>query len=184
VFKAHPGGCCDANYAERLKALPVASRGFLTGSIDLTCPIPDRDGNLRWWVIDWKSNWLGERDGDGEPVACGPRHYQRAAMEQLMLECHYPLQAHLYLVALHRYLRWRLPGYTPERHLGGYGYVFLRGLPGPLTPLAAEPGQGEGRPVDPSQGEDVPGMFLERPPLGRVLALEALFAGEPAQERR
>jgi hypothetical protein len=80
----------------------------------------------------------------------------------------------------------------------------LRGLPGPLTPLAAESGQGvagrdrpdqldpgptqagqgEGRPVDPSQGEDVPGMFLERPPLGRVLALEALFAGEPAQERR
>jgi hypothetical protein len=38
--------------------------------------------------------------------------------------------------------------------------------------------------VDPSQGEDVPGMFLERPPLGRVLALESLFAGEPAQERR
>ena len=31
---------------------------------------------------------------------------------------HYPLQALLYLVALHRYLRWRLPGYDPERHLG------------------------------------------------------------------
>jgi exodeoxyribonuclease V beta subunit len=27
-----------------------------------------------------------------------------------MAACHYPLQAHLYLVALHRYLRWRLPG--------------------------------------------------------------------------
>jgi exodeoxyribonuclease V beta subunit len=110
-------------------------------------------------------------------------------MEQLMLECHYPLQAHLYLVALHRYLRWRLPGFAPEQHLGGYGYVFLRGVPGPLTPPGAESGpvvagQGERRLVDSSQVEDVPGMFLERPPLGRVLALEALFAGEPAQERR
>ena len=28
---------------------------------------------------------------------------------------HYPLQALLYCVALHRYLRWRLPGYAPER---------------------------------------------------------------------
>jgi exodeoxyribonuclease V beta subunit len=200
VFAAHPGGCCDAAYAERLQALPVASRGFLTGSIDLACPIPDRDGTVRWWVIDWKSNWLGERDGDGEPLACGPRHYQRPAMAELMLGCHYPLQAHLYLVALHRYLRWRLPGYLPEQHLGGYAYVFLRGVPGPLTPSGqamagpamtrqpdaghARAGQGDWRLLDPSQGEDVPGMFLERPPLQRLLALEALFAGGPPQERR
>ena len=31
-----------------------------------------------------------------------------------MADSHYPLQAHLYLVALHRYLGWRLPGYTPN----------------------------------------------------------------------
>ncbi|MFM8277672.1 MAG: hypothetical protein ACKN89_11945, partial [Cyanobium sp.] len=200
VFAAYPGGCCDAAYAERLAALPVASRGFLTCSIDLACPIPHRDGSVRWWVIDWKSNWLGERDGDGEPLACGPRHYQRPAMAELMLGCHYPLQAHLYLVALHRYLRWRLPGYLPEQHLGGYAYVFLRGVPGPLTPSGqamagpamtrqpdaghARAGQGDWRLLDPSQGEDVPGMFLERPPLQRLLALEALFAGGPPQERR
>ena len=32
-----------------------------------------------------------------------------------MLQAHYPLQALLYSVALHRYLRWRLPGYDPRR---------------------------------------------------------------------
>ncbi|MFO0017116.1 MAG: UvrD-helicase domain-containing protein [Synechococcaceae cyanobacterium] len=188
VFAAYPGGCCDAAYAERLAALPVASRGFLTGSIDLTCPIPHRDGSVRWWVIDWKSNWLGERDGDGQPLACGPLHYQRGAMTELMLGCHYPLQAHLYLVALHRYLRWRLPGYAPERHLGGYAYVFLRGVPGPLAGLGAGAGPGGGDlgsgdlgSGDLGGGTDVPGVFLERPPLPRLLALERLFAGTQPQ---
>ena len=205
VFQAHSGGCCDAAYAERLKALPVASRGFLTGSIDLACPIPDRDGVVRWWVIDWKSNWLGERDDDGEPMACGPYHYQRPAMAELMLNCHYPLQAHLYLVALHRYLRWRLPGYAPERHLGGYAYVFLRGVPGPLAASGqGEIGQAQANPTmsrlgragqalsspmelrftEPLPDAEVPGIFLERPPLQRVLALEALFAGSREEERR
>jgi exodeoxyribonuclease V beta subunit len=75
---------------------------------------------------------------------------------------HYPLQAHLYLVALHRYLRWRLPGYQPGRHLGGYAYVFLRGAPGPTN------------------DDPVPGMLVEEPPLQRLLALDRLLmAGVP-----
>ncbi|MBM5801903.1 MAG: hypothetical protein FJ077_13990, partial [Cyanobacteria bacterium K_DeepCast_35m_m2_023] len=74
---------------------------------------------------------------------------------------HYPLQAHLYLVALHRYLRWRLPGYAPEQHLGGYAYVFVRGV------------QGAGAP-DPA-----PGVFVEQPPLPRLLALDRLLEGSP-----
>ena len=51
-------------------------------------------------------------------------------MHEQMIHHHYPLQAHLYLVALHRHLQWRLPGYDPTRHLGGYAYIFLRGMPG------------------------------------------------------
>jgi exodeoxyribonuclease V beta subunit len=113
---------------------------------------------MRWWVLDWKSNWLGQRDPDGRPRRCGPSHYHPMAMEQLMAERHYPLQAHLYLVALHRYLAWRLPDYTPEQHLGGYVYVFLRGTPGP-SGARALPG-------------NVPGMVVEQPPLGRLLALD------------
>ena len=40
--------------------------------------------------------------------------YRPAALAAAMLRAHYPLQALLYLVALHRYLRWRLPGYDPD----------------------------------------------------------------------
>jgi len=168
AFADHPGGAFGAAYAERLAQLPVDSRGFLTGSIDLVFTAPASDdppgAAARWWVADWKSNWLGTRDGEGRPLACGPRHYGPEAMARLMAANHYPLQAHLYLVALHRYLRWRLPGYRPEQHLGGYVYVFLRGTPGALK-TALPPAA-------------VPGMFLERPPLGRLLALDgALGSG-------
>jgi exodeoxyribonuclease V beta subunit len=171
AFRRHPGGLFDAAYAERLEALAIDSRGFLTGSIDLVFTAPDAAGQERWWVADWKSNWLGRRDADGRPVACGPRHYGTAAMAALMVESHYPLQAHLYLVALHRYLGWRLSDYRPERDLGGYAYVFLRGTPGP-----------EGERALPGA---VPGMVVERPPLARLLALDAaLGVGRPEEEKR
>jgi exodeoxyribonuclease V beta subunit len=169
-FQAHPQGLFGAAYGDRLAALPIASRGFLTGSIDLVFRVPGRGDDGRWWVVDWKSNWLGQRDAAGQPQACGPRHYGPAAMAQLMADRHYPLQAHLYLVALHRYLGWRLEGYDPERHLGGYTYVFLRGTPGPAAALTA------------AAGGAVPGMVVERPPLARVLALDAALGGRTEAE--
>ena len=165
AFAAHPGGLFGADYAASLALLPIDSSGFLTGSIDLVFradPEP-AGGDGRWWVADWKSNWLGRRDGDGQPVACGPRDYGEAAMAALMAASHYPLQAHLYLVALHRYLGWRLADYAPAQHLGGYAYVFLRGTPG-ADGDAALPGA-------------VPGMVVERPPLGRILALDRALGG-------
>ncbi len=166
AFADHPGGAFGAAYAATVAALQVASRGFLTGSIDLVFTATGADGQERWWVADWKSNWLGRRDSEGRPLACGPRHYGQEAMAALMAHSHYPLQAHLYLVALHRYLGWRLPGYAPERHLGGYAYVFLRGAPGDAG-MQALPGA-------------VPGLFVERPPLARVLALDGALGGHAA----
>ena len=155
-FAHHPAGAFGIAYAEQLAQLEVASQGFLTGSIDLVfCH------QQRWWVADWKSNWLGERDSNGQPLHCGPRHYGPDAMAALMAANHYPLQAHLYLVALHRYLRWRLPGYSPSQHLGGYVYVFLRGVPGPTG--AAQ----------------VPGMVVDQPPLERLLELDRALEGPP-----
>ena len=163
AFREHPGGRFGAAYAKALEGLAVASRGFLTGSIDLVFRCGDR-----WWVADWKSNWLGLRDSQGQTLRCGPSDYSQEAMTALMASHHYPLQAHLYLVALHRYLRWRLPGYQPERHLGGYAYLFLRGMPGPL-PAAAD-----------SLQAGVSGALVERPPLQRLLALDRLLReGEP-----
>ena len=163
VFRRHGGGRFGAAYAEQLEGLEVASRGFLTGSIDLVFR-----WQQRWWVADWKSNWLGRRDPQsGQVLSCGPNDYSQTAMQQLMASNHYPLQAHLYLVALHRYLRWRLPGYAPEQHLGGYAYVFLRGVPGALADGA-------------SLEAGVPGVLVERPPLQRLLGLDRLLReGQP-----
>ncbi|MFM8259504.1 MAG: UvrD-helicase domain-containing protein [Vulcanococcus sp.] len=162
AFRQHPGGRFAGAYARSLEQLQVASRGFLTGSIDLVFR-----WQQRWWVADWKSNWLGQRDAGGAVQRCGPLDYTPEVMAALMESNHYPLQAHLYLVALHRYLRWRLPGYAPQQNLGGYAYVFLRGVPGAAT----SPG---------AAMEAVPGMLVEQPPLQRVLALDALLReGQP-----
>ena len=81
-------------------------------------------------VVDYKSNWLG--DGDGSLTSAD---YERARLVEAMLHSDYPLQALLYSVVLHRFLRWRQPGYDPDRHLGGVLYLFVRGMCGPDTPV-------------------------------------------------
>ena len=93
----------------------------------------DPDGTARYAVVDYKTNRLHAR---GEPVVVGD--YARVPLAEAMAEHHYPLQALLYAVALHRYLRWRLPGYDPARHLGGAGYLFLRGMTGAHVPVGAD----------------------------------------------
>ena len=157
AFRCSPNARFGGRYIDHLATLGVNSRGFLTGSIDLVFCDPHQS---RWWVLDWKSNWIGERRSEGSPGRCGPRHYHQDAMQEQMIHHHYPLQAHLYLVALHRHLRWRLPDYNPEQHLGGYVYAFLRGMPGDqLVSLEDSASVGPGRLVEPA-------------PLERVLALD------------
>ncbi len=163
AFKKDSSARFADSYAESLSSLRIASRGFFTGSVDLVFADDDDLGKARWWVVDWKSNWLGERDDLGNWYACGPVHYTNAAMEKQMISHHYPLQAHLYLVALHRFLRWRLPNYHPSRHLGGYVYVFLRGMPGDVMKNGY------------SDKEGVPGLLLEEASIVRVLELDRLI---------
>jgi exodeoxyribonuclease V beta subunit len=117
-----------AAYANRLRdpALRTTVRGFLTGSIDLVLRLP----GPRFAIVDYKTNWLGPA---GEPLTVD--HYRPAALAVEMSRAHYGLQALLYTVALHRYLRWRLPGYDPDRHLAGVLYLFLRGMSGEFTPV-------------------------------------------------
>ena len=172
AFANHPSSSFGAPYAASLADLAVASRGFLTGSIDLVFRASGADGTQRWWIADWKSNWLGERDPAGKPLCCGPKHYTQAAMAELMAANHYPLQAHLYLVALHRYLNWRLGDYNPARDLGGYAYLFLRGVPGNNQQARACA----------QRLAPVPGVFIEQPPLERLLALNRALGGLPGQE--
>jgi exodeoxyribonuclease V beta subunit len=155
-----PPGDPLAGYADRLAdpALRAAVRGYLTGSLDLVVRLTGTDGVPRFAVFDYKTNWLGEGD---EPLTT--YDYRPTAIAAEMWRHHYALQALLYTVALHRYLRWRLPGYAPERHLAGVGYLFVRGMTG-------DAGLGGGTPS---------GVFTWRPPAGFVEALsDALHRGE------
>ena len=74
-------------------------------------------------IVDYKTNWLGPA---GELLTLA--HYQTDALAAEMSRAHYGLQALLYAVALHRYLRWRMPDYDADRHLAGVLYLFLRGM--------------------------------------------------------
>ncbi|MEJ7717196.1 MAG: PD-(D/E)XK nuclease family protein [Thermoleophilaceae bacterium] len=104
-------------------------RGYLTGSIDLVVRVRDAAGVQRFAVVDYKTNWLG---GPGEELSAW--HHRPAALAAEMRRAHYGLQALLYAVALHRYLRWRLPGYDPSANLAGVLYLFVRGMTGAATP--------------------------------------------------
>ena len=141
-----PAGDPMAAYAARLEdpALRSQVRGFLTGSIDLVLRLDGR----RFAIVDYKTNWLGPA---GEPLTL--THYQPEALTAEMSRSHYGLQALLYTVALHRYLRWRMPGYEPGKHLTGVLYLFLRGM----------------------AGEADTGVFAWRPPGLLVVALSDLL---------
>jgi exodeoxyribonuclease V beta subunit len=86
--------------------------------------------------------------------------YSPAAMRAEMARKFYALQAHLYVVALHEYLRLRLPAYRYDEHFGGVRYIFLRGL----------------EPAWPELG-----VYRDRPDAGPIEALaESLRNGEHA----
>ena len=106
-----PAGGEFAAKLERLNFDPVG--GFLKGFIDLVFRFEDR-----FYLVDWKSNHLGNRVED----------YGPEALRHEMGRHYYILQYHLYTVALHQYLALRLPGYDYEKHFGGVRYVFIRGV--------------------------------------------------------
>ena len=84
-------------------------RGYLTGSVDVVLRVASADGP-RYVIVDYKTNWLGPRD---EPLTA--LSYRPEALDAAMGHSDYPLQALLYAAVLHRFLRWRQPGYDPER---------------------------------------------------------------------
>ncbi|VVP43584.1 RecBCD enzyme subunit RecB [Pseudomonas fluorescens] len=100
------------NGVARVAAESVLLNGMFKGFIDLTF---EHDG--RYYVADYKSNWLGVDD----------MAYTEQAMEQSILDNRYDLQYVLYLLALHRQLKARLADYDYDRHVGGALYLFLRG---------------------------------------------------------
>ncbi|NYT66687.1 exodeoxyribonuclease V subunit beta [Alcaligenaceae bacterium] len=123
---------------ERAALQPGLLNGMLKGFIDLVFL---HEG--RYYVADYKSNFLGENDAS----------YTHDAMQNAVLQHRYDLQYVLYLLALHRLLKSRLPDYDYDLHIGGAVYFFLRGLQAP------------------SQG-----LHTERPPRELIIALDHLFS--------
>lgn len=116
---------------------PQQVNGLLKGFIDL---VFEHDG--RYYVADYKSNHLGASDAD----------YTAAAMREAIVKDRYDLQFVLYVYALHRLLRSRIPDYAYERHVGGAVYLFIRG-----------------------HGAATQGLHCERPPLALIEAMDQLF---------
>jgi len=112
------------------------AQGFMRGFMDLVFSF---DG--RFYLIDWKSNYLGSRVED----------YNQQALMEMMKSHYYILQYHLYTVALNQYLKVRFKGYKYDEHFGGVYYIFLRG-------------------VDPAIGSDY-GIFRARPSKDIIEAL-------------
>ncbi|MEN3320015.1 MAG: exodeoxyribonuclease beta subunit, partial [Mycobacterium sp.] len=142
-----------ASYADRLTGDALGGqslRGYLSGSVDAVLRIGGR-----YVVVDYKTNWLGEGD---RPLTSAD--YDRARMTEAMLHSDYPLQALLYSVVLHRFLRWRQRDYEPSQHLGGVLYLFLRGMCGAETPVV------DGHPA---------GVFSWQPPDALITGLSNLL---------
>ncbi|MFP7723277.1 exodeoxyribonuclease V subunit beta [Lysobacter sp. A3-1-A15] len=117
--------------------------GLMTGLIDLTYT---HDGC--WYVLDYKSNRL---------PGYGPAHLVAA-----MAHSEYELQALIYTLALHRWLRFRLgEGYDYARDFGGVRYLFCRGLD--------------------ATSDDGRGVHAWRFDPDLVHALDALFAGRAVE---
>ena len=114
-MEAYPGPGLPKGYTQRLRSLTFSPlRGFMTGSIDLAF-----EHHGKWYVVDYKSNTLGQRVGD----------YGKDGMDAAMSQHHYVLQYHIYAVAMHRYLQLRLgEAYSFASHFGGVRYLFLRGM--------------------------------------------------------
>jgi exodeoxyribonuclease V beta subunit len=104
-------------------------KGFMKGYIDLIF-----EHGSRYYLVDWKSNYLGNHTED----------YGPEALARAMGKGQYVLQCHIYALALHQYLKHRVPGFHYDTHYGGIFYVFLRGL-------------------NPERGH-VSGIYRDRPP--------------------
>jgi exodeoxyribonuclease V beta subunit len=113
-------------------------QGMLTGFMDLVC---EHAG--RYWVLDYKSNWLAD--------------YDTESLNAAIVDKRYEVQYVLYVLALHRLLKSRLPGYDYDTHVGGAVYVFVRGIDSATA-----------------------GVHSCKPPWALIDQLDRAFAGAPS----
>lgn len=132
LFAAHDLHTADLDRLCQHYLLPAQARpallasqlnGMIKGFIDLV--FMDKG---RYYVADWKSNYLGATDAD----------YTAAAIETEVLNKRYDVQYAIYLLALHRLLSSRLTDYDYDVHVGGAVYFFLRGWQSPTQGLLVD----------------------------------------------
>ena len=156
------------NAAARLTFDPLT--GYLKGFIDLIFCYQGR-----YYVADYKSNHLGDLPAD----------YLHESMAQSMAEHHYDVQAWIYTLALDRLLSQRLPDYSPEQHLGGVFYCYLRGMTDEFLgasrllsstqPPSAEADLFAAEPVIADVLSQAPGVFYQRVDLQRLSQWKSAF---------
>lgn len=116
-------------------------KGYLKGFIDLIFI-----HNNQYYVADYKSNSLID--------------YKAESLYPVMADSHYYLQYLIYSVALHRYLKKRMPDYHWNTHMGGSYYLFIRGM---------------------KKNQDLSlsnGIFFDKPSFELINALDSLFSRE------
>ncbi len=100
---------------------PRTLQGLLTGLMDLVCVIEGK-----YYVLDYKSNLLPD--------------YLPSTLNQAMRQHRYDVQAVLYVLALHRLLKSRMPhSYDFDQHMGGALYWFVRGVDQPGMGMLSVP---------------------------------------------
>ncbi len=82
---------------------------YLLGYMDLVFKL-----DQQYYVLDWKSNSLDS--------------YGPLALARSMEESQYNLQAMIYALALHGWLKSKIPNYDPHKHFGGVFYIYMRGM--------------------------------------------------------
>lgn len=114
VFRNFLNKSMDYSLPEKIESLEFhPTSGFMHGYID--CLIKFKD---RYYLIDWKSNFLGETKED----------YAPENLRRPMIANYYFLQYYIYTLAVDKYLNSRLSEYSYEKHFGGVFYIFLRGI--------------------------------------------------------
>lgn len=116
--------------------------GMLTGLIDLVF-----ESGGKFWLVDYKSNHLGDTTSA----------YTLDPMREAMTHHQYDLQYLLYCVALNRYLRARVPGFSWDAQFGGVRYLFLRGMTGK---------------------DDITGIYGDKPDEALIDRLDTALGGE------
>jgi exodeoxyribonuclease V beta subunit len=114
AFALHGQDTVPETFPQTMGALGFEeSTGFLRGFIDLVF-----SWKGRYFLLDWKSNHLGN----------SLESYGHESLTAAMEKNHYILQAHIYSLALHHYLKKRVRGYSYEKNFGGVIYLFVRGV--------------------------------------------------------